>query len=234
MPVFNQTPYQKKQIDVINTIENQVKNNLLSSSTVEPVEDFENDPRLCLTGIHLPDQKLIDTVYKTIIKPLRAISPNHYYYEKDSLHMTIKNVRIINNPPTFTEDYIQKTKKVFEEVVPKHKKYQVYFYRLLLFPSNLALIGTTDPELDLIILDLDQKLKDAGIPDDKQYSNSHYFFCNMTLARFNSSVTQEFIKKVEELSQNINIEPYTIDSVTLLVSNAVLKKRRIIGTWNLQ
>lgn len=234
MPLFNQTPHQKKQIEVINTIENQVKNNSLSSSTVEPVEDFENDPRLCLTGIHLPDQKLVEIVHKTLIDPLRTIYPNYDYYAIDSLHMTVKNVRIINNPPTFIEDDIQKAKKVFEEVVPKHKSYRVYFYRLLLFPSNLALIGTTDPELDLIVLDLDQKLKDAGIPDDKKYSNLQYFFSNITLARFNSPVSKEFIKKVEELSQNINIEPYTIVSVTLLVSNAVLKKRRIIGTWNLR
>lgn len=234
MSLFNQTLHQQKQIDVINNIQNQVKNNSLSSSTVEPVEDFENDPRLCLTGIHLPNKKLIETVYKTLIDPLRTISPNRYYYAIDSLHMTVKNVRIINNPPTFTEDDMQKTKKVFEDVIPKHKKYQVYFYRLLLFPSNLALIGTTDPELDTIVLDLDQKLKDAGIPDDKQYTNSRYFFSNMTLARFNSPVSQKFIKKVEELSQNIRIEPYKIDSVTLLVSNAVLKKRRIIDKWDLK
>jgi len=55
-----------------------------------------------------------------------------------------------------------------------------YFSHLLLFTSNLALIGTTDPELDEIHSELDRKLKQIGIPDDKIYTNNKYFFCNMT------------------------------------------------------
>lgn len=234
MSLFNQTSHQKKQIEVIDSIENQINNNVLNFSTVEPIENFENDPRLCLTGVHLPSQKLIDTVYDSIIKPLQTISPNHYYYEKSSLHLTVKSVRVINNPPHFTETDIQNARIVFEDIIPEHKKYQVYFYRLLLFPSNLALIGTTDPELDSIVLDLNEKLKVAGISDDKQYTNSHYFFCNMTFARFNSQLTNDFIEKVKNLSRNISFEQYMIDSVTLLVGNAVLKKQRIIDKWNLK
>lgn len=234
MSLFDQTPYQKKQIEVINSIEDQVKNNSLNFSTVEPIEDFDNDPRLCLTGIHIPNQQLINEIYKALIDPLLTLSPHHYYYEKDSLHITVKSVRIINDPPHFNEVVIQKAKKVFEEVIPNHKKYQVYFYRLLLFPFNLALIGTTDSELDSIVLELDQKLKDVWVQDDKQYTNSQYFFSNMTLARFNSPPTQKFKEKIEELSSNIHIPPYTINSITLLTANAALKKQRIIGNWNLR
>ncbi len=62
----------------------------------------------------------------------------------NSIENQVKNIRIINNPPHFTEEDIQRAKKVFELVIPKHKKYQVYFYRLLLFSSNLTLIGTTE------------------------------------------------------------------------------------------
>ena len=29
-----------------------------------------------------------------------------------------------------------------------NQAFKIYFYRLLLFPNNLALIGTTDPERD--------------------------------------------------------------------------------------
>ena len=228
------TSHQQKQIEVINKIEERIRNNSLTSSVVEPVNDYENDNRLCLTSVHIPNQKLKTKILETIIKPLQKISPGHFYYSADSLHMTIKNIRVINNPPNFTEEDIQKVKEVFTKIIPKYKKFNVYFYRLLVFPLNLVLMGTTDPELDNIFLDLDAELIKAGLPDDKKYSNNKYFFSNMTLARFKNSLTSEFKNKIEELSNSVSIAPYTVDSVTLVSCNAALKKRRIIGEWELK
>jgi 2'-5' RNA ligase len=148
--------------------------------------------------------------------------------------MTIKNIRVIDEPPRFSDADVKKAEQVFESVIPRHKKFEVYFYRLLLFPNNLALIGTTDLELDSIILDLDKELNRAGVPDDKKYLNSQYFFSNVTLARFYGTPSEELVKKVEELSQSISFEPYTVDSVTLLTGNAVFVKKNVIHTWNLK
>ncbi len=226
------THHQQKQIEVINEIEKQVNNNSLNFSTVSPIEDYENDSRICLTSIHLPKASLIARAYE-IINSLKEIESNYYYYPSDSLHMTIKSVRIINDPPHFTSDVVSKAEKIFSKIIPTHQKFKIYFYRLLLFPNNLALIGTTDPELDKIVMDLDGRLNEDNIPDDKQYSNSQYFFSNMTLARF-SKPSDKFRRKLEDLSSSISIEPYIVDSVTLLTCNAVLKRRKIIKTWNLK
>lgn len=234
MTQFLPMDYQQNQKLVIGNIEKQVKQNSFQFSTVSPVEDFDNDPRICLTGVHFPSGSLRNKIQKKIINPLRAISPEHYYYLVDSLHMTIKNIRVINNPPHFNSLDIEKAKQIFSQTIPKHSKFRVYFYRLLLFPNNLALIGTTDEELDKIILDLDRKLKEVGVPDDKIYSNPKYFFSNMTLARFNNSLSEEFKTKVKNLSDSLFFEPYLVDSVTLLSCNAVFKKRQIIGTWRLK
>lgn len=230
---YNRTQYQKRQIEVIDTIERQVGNNSLNFSTVAPIDDYENDSRLCLTSVHFPKNGLIRKVME-ILGPLRDINPGHYYYPEDAFHLTIKNIRVISDPPTFTAEDVLRARKVFESVLPGHRKFKVYFYRLLLFKSNLSLIGTTDEELDSIVLDLDKKLAQAGVPDNKQYTNSRNFFCNMTLARFTSEPTEDFISKVKELSQQVApFGPYEIDSVTLLSSNAVLKKKNIIDTWQL-
>ncbi len=234
MSLYNNTAYQRRQIKVVEDIESQVRSNDLKFSTVLPVEDYENDPRLCLTSVHFPKTDLIDSVLNTIVKPLKRITPSHFYYQKDNLHLTIKNIRVISDPPNFTVNDLIRAKNVFESVVPKYKRFEVYFYRLLLFKSNLALVGTTGEELDEIILDLDKNLSAAGIPDDKQYTNSKNFFCNMTLVRFNSQLTARYKLKIKELSSKINIKPYIIDSVTLLTSNAVLKKRKILGEWGLR
>lgn len=226
--------HQKKQIEVIDRIEQQVRTNTIQFSTVDPVSDFKNDDRLALTIVHLPHESLIKQIQQEIIEPLKAIEPHQFYYPQDSFHMTIKSIKTAENPALFDSQTIKKAEKVFEEIIPEHKKFQVYFYRLLLFPLNIALIGTTDEELDTIALTLDEKLAKKGIPDNKQYANSRYFFSNITLARFYHPVSERFIKKVEEISHSIKFASYTMDSVTLLTCNSVLQKKTILKTWQLQ
>ncbi|MEN9389017.1 MAG: hypothetical protein RLY61_101 [Candidatus Parcubacteria bacterium] len=226
--------HQVKQKGVIDRIASQVSSRSINFSTVSPVEDFVNDPRTCLTSVHLPHQGLLDQVQKDLVEPLSKIEPDFHYYPSDCLHMTIKNVRVINDPPHFSEDDIQQAEKIFAETIPQHRKFHVYFYRLLLFPNNLALIGTTDEELDSIVLDLDNKLTAGGVPDDKVYMNSQYFFSNITLARFGTLPSEVFRQKVAELSESLKFIPYPVDSVTLLTCNAVLNNKRIIETWELK
>ncbi len=225
--------YQEEQIELINQIEQQVSSNSFRLSTVSPVNDFEKDTRICLTSVHIPHEQLISKI-EGFLEPLKKVSPNYFYYPADSLHMSIKNVRVINDPPHFVGEDINKAKQVFESVIPRHKKFNVYFYRLLLFPNNLALAGTTDPELSNIIIDLDKELKKAGVPDDKIYISSQRFFSNTTLARFNKAPTQEFLRRVKELSKSLSFEPYIVDSVTLLTCNAVFMNRNVVKTWELE
>lgn len=228
------TNHQRKQQEVINHIALQVSNNSLNFSTISPVEDYARDPRICLTSVHLPHQKLLEKVQSELIEPLKKIEPHFYYYSSNSLHMTIKNIRVISDPPHFSENDVLKAMDICSKVIPQHQKFNVYFYRLLLFPNNLALIGTTDEELDRIIIDLDRELEAARIPDDKVYVNKKYFFSNMTLARFNNIPSEAFRQKVEALSNSLKFEPYQVDSVTLINCNAVFQDRNIRGTWKLK
>jgi 2'-5' RNA ligase len=226
------TTHQQKQIEIIDSIERQVGNKTLNFSTIAPVDDFRNDPRICLTSVHFPKPQLLTKIIETIITPLKKIEPSYQYYSSNTLHMTIKNIRVINDPPHFSESDIIHAEKIFSEVIPHHKKFSVYFYRLLLFPNNLALMGTTDTELDDIIFDLNDKLKEAGIPDDKVYTNSKYFFSNMTLARFAGS-SQNFKNTVKKISETLAFTPYEVDSVSLISCNAVMTNKKIITSWKL-
>ncbi len=224
------TLHQLKQKEVINQIEAQAKSKSLSFSTVALVSDYANDPQISLTGVHLPHKQLIEQIEQQLIKQLRVVEPDFYHYPQDSLHMTIKGVGVV---PNSDQHDIKKAEAIFSDVSSRHHRFGVYFYRLILFPHSLALVGTSDPELDNIILDIDSMLTQQGIPDDKIYINSRYFFSNMTLVRFNREPSAEFVSTVDRLSKSIRFEPYTVDSITLLTCNAVLKRRNIIGTWNL-
>lgn len=234
MAQHDENEYQKAQIEVIKKIEQQANSNTMQFSTVSQVGDYAHDPRIALTSVHFPNQTFLTEVQKKILDPLRKISPNHYYYPQNTLHITVKNVRVIHNPPTFTEEDVHKVKKVFEEIIPKHHSFKSYFYRLLVFPGSVALIGTADNELDQIHIDLDNALRKAGVPDDKQYLNTHNFFSNMTLARFTSPITKEYKEKINEISENLIFKPYEINSVTLLSCNAVMNYQKIIGAWKLR
>jgi hypothetical protein len=147
--------------------------------------------------------------------------------------MTIKNIRVINDLPHFTDHDIETARSTFSRVIPKHHAFHVYFYRLMLFPNNLSLIGTNDPELDAIVLDLDRELRISGLPDDKKYLNDRYFFGNMTLARFTTRPSQQFQETIQRLSSSLTFTPYLVDSVTLITANASLVKCRKIATWPL-
>jgi hypothetical protein len=148
--------------------------------------------------------------------------------------MTIKNLRVISDPPNFDQNVISRAEQVFSQVIPRHYAFQAYYYRLLLFPNNLALVGTTDPELDRIILDLDKQLLLEKIPDDKKYLNDRYFFSNVTLCRFARQTSQDFYESVKDLSQSLEKTAYKIDSVTLVAANAVMQRIKKLGTWSLK
>jgi len=225
--------HQLEQMKVIDSIEKQIQRGSLNFSTVSMVPDFKKDPRVCLTGIHFPKDSLKEYVYR-IIHQLQNTFPEHYYYPEQSLHMTVKNIRVIHNPPNFSSSDIEKAKKVFSSVIPTHNTFQVYFYRLLLFPENLSLVGTTEDKLDNLIFDLDKKLQDVHISDDKLYSNSKYFFSNMTLVRFVEPVSQEFKQTISVLSDTLRFDPYVVDSVSLVSTNAVFYNPKIFGTWKLK
>lgn len=225
------TTHQQHQLQVIAKIDEQVSNQSLNFTTVSPVTDFESDTRMCLTSVHFPDVHL-KTFAQEIISQLQSIEPDNYYYDNDSLHMTIKNVKVINDPPQFDAQDVTKVEQVFSKIVPQHKKFNVYFYRLLLLPNNVSLIGTTDPELDTIIFDLDEGLNNVGVPDDKKYTNDKHFFSNMTLARFDGA-SKKFSSKVAKISEQMSVHPYQVTDVSLVQCNAVFKKLQIINTWGL-
>jgi len=224
--------HQSKQIEVIKKIEKLFHQNKISA--VQKVENYENDPRICLTSVHFPTKHLTKTILDKVINPLQKIDDKVFYYPQESLHLTIKNVRTIDNPPNFKPRDLVTARQVFEKIVPKHRKFNVYYHKLVVYLNNLSLVCLTDPELDSIFLDLDKELNKVGLPDNKIYANRKYIISNITIARFYDSPSIKFKKAVENIPKLNIFDDYLIDDITLLTANAAMKNKKIIGKWKLQ
>ena len=223
--------HRKNQIKVIDLLEQKFKDKKISA--VRPVDNFKNDPRICLTTVHFPKKYFINKIFTDIINPLKKVDSRLYYYKPTSLHLTIKNIRTIENPPNFTKDNVIRVTNAFTKVIPSFHKFNIYYYKLLILPYSISLLCTTDPELNKLFLKLDKTLNIIGLPDNKSYVNKKYFFINMTLARFNKPVSIKIMKKVKELSSKIDFT-YTVDSASLIEANASLETCNIIHTWKLK
>lgn len=162
--------YASRQLALVKSIEEQFKAGKSPSTIVDPVSDYETDERICLTALTYLPSKLQEKIYEEIVEPLKKIDNRQYFYESPALHITVQNVRVINNPPHFTKDDIEKAGKVFKEAVAKHGPLRVEIQRIFELPTSFALSAFTTFEWEEFVFDLRIQLEKAGVPDDKSYA----------------------------------------------------------------
>ena len=134
--------YSAQQKQLINKITQDIaEKSFYDSTIVEMQKDYENDDAICLSSTVFLDEDIKNKIIKKIIEPLQQIDPKHYYYPSDSLHITIKNIRIIHKPPLFTAEDIKKAKKVFNQIIPSFKPFSFKLQGLVRFPTSVSLIA---------------------------------------------------------------------------------------------
>lgn len=226
--------YWQKQLKLIEEIEKKSKRGENPSTIVEPVKDYANDDRICLTGVVFVPKELEQKILDELIKPLQEVDASQYFYVSGSLHVTIQNVRTINNPPLFTNNDIQKASKVFEELVPRHKSFRLELKRLFELPTSLALCAFSDQSLKELVFELRAELSKAGVPDNKSYASDDVVLGNVTIARYTQEPKDEFKNKIKELKET-KIGNFDVQRIFLITTNSVCipNKTRIIKSHNL-
>jgi 2'-5' RNA ligase len=227
--------YQQQQKELIEGIVNKIKEKGNTGSTiVEMRDDYENDDAICLTSVVFLNEELRQKVRKEIIEPLKEIDDKHYFYKPDSLHLTIKNIRTIHKPLLFNEEDVKKVKQVFSQTIPSTKTFEFELKGLVRFPTSISLMGYSDDTLYELVSSLDGKLKEAGVPDNKKYASDTVFFGNITICRFATQPSEEFLSKVEEFKE-LSIGKLIVDKVSLIKCNAVCSpvNREIVETYHL-
>ncbi len=205
-----------------------------NSTFVEMRQDYENDSETCLTSVVFVPENLAQIILERVIKPLKAVEPEHFYYSSDLMHLTIKNVRTIHTPPLFTDLEVTKANQVFEKIVPQFQAFTFTVEDVMLFPTSVSLMGYSNQTLQELVPALDAGLNEAGVPDNKSYFSDTVFFGNLTVCRLTHSPSLEFRQRVKEL-ETTHIGEMKVKELHLITCNSVChpKTRKIIGTYQL-
>lgn len=227
--------YQHKQEQLFNEIEKSFKLGQTPSTLVEPVKDFVNDTRACLTSVVFIPQNLQQVIISKVINPLRDYDSEQYFYVPNSFHLTIQNVRTVNDPPLFGQKDIKRSRLVFRRIVPKYAPFSFELRGLFELPTNLSIRAYSAEVLKDLILELRDGLEKAGIPDNKTYASDDIFFGNINVCRFIKEPNRKFKNKVKELKE-VFIGNLNVETISLITTNSVCHpaKTRIIDTFNLQ
>ncbi len=157
-------------------------------------------------------------IQEKCIAPLQALEPRHYFYPTQTLHLTIKNIRVSSDPPRFDANDIQKAIEVFSKIIPHHQRIRFTLKGLLLLPTSIGIRGYCDESLYSLIQELDQGLTAAGIPDDKMYASQDIRFGNITFCRYNSTPGQVFQERLLQLHK-VEIGELEVSMVQLITTN---------------
>ena len=226
--------YSQKQLELTRQIEESFKKGQNPSETVKPVSDYVNDDRICLTSVVFLPGDIENEIIRKIINPLREADASQYYYGPGSMHVTINNVRVINNPPHFSDQDIEKAKLVFRKTISKYRRFEVSLKRLFELPTSLAISAFTSNLYQGLVLDLRSSLSAEGIKDDKKYALEDVIIANSTISRFTNIPNREFYDKVKTLKE-IEIGSFEVKKICLITTNAVChpSKTKIVEEYDL-
>lgn len=226
--------YSQKQRELIQQIEISFKKGEKNPTLVGAVSDYANDDKICLTSVFFLPDDIKQIISQKIIAPLRKIEPWHYYYPKNSMHVTIKNICVVHQLPTFTDKDIEKVKNKFLEIIPKFPKFDVLFERLFLFPSSISIIGFTNKYLGKLVKALDNGLNEVGLSDDKKYFSNEVFFINSTFCRFTKEPGEKLLTEINEMMFG-DYSKCTLEEISLITTNSVcfIPKTKIVQKYKL-
>lgn len=211
--------FQKLQIELFDRIEIQVKNKK-SNNTLVAMRDFKHDTSRCLTSVFFLSQTIVASKILKLADELKDTDNRQYYYPPPSLHLTIQNIRTENIPPLYNKEDIEKAKRVFAKVIPKHKPIKCHLKGLFELPTSLSVRGYTDESLRDLVLDLKRELISAGVPDNKKYSSDSVFFCNCTICRYQVQPRNKYFEIVKQ-NKDKDFGIVTINEVSLITTNSV-------------
>lgn len=223
--------YQDQQQELFNRLEQ----GSATASIVEIVDDYTDDVRMCFTSVVFLSDEIRSLIISRLIEPLREADTRQYFYMPESLHITIQNIRQVNNPPQFTKEDIVAVQNIFREVLSRHERFSFDLQGLFMMPTSLSVRAFSDERLKKLVIDLRRSLERAGVSDDKQYASDDVVFGNCTFCRYTEKPNNVFTSMIRDLKQ-VRIGTQEVDRVSLITTNTACRpeKTKIIEQFSLQ
>lgn len=228
--------FKDQQKRLVDQLKNGSAAKLNQIASIVPIQaNHRTNPALALTSVIFIPEGMAQEIYQAVVEPLRAIEPEHYYYPPETMHLTIKNVRKVNDPPRFIETDIKKVDQLFRRIIPQYGAFSISLEELVPFATSVALIGYADERFQTLIQALDTGLREIGLPDDKKYVSDTLFFGNITICRFTHPPSPAFFKEIDRLTYRFKAE-LPVQQIALITCNAVClpETRTVWHTYTLR
>lgn len=226
------TRFQQRQLDLMRQMESSLASDPGASTIVPMQQEYETDQQIALTCVAYLPKRLALTIQDRLIRPLRAIEPEFYYYSTDALHITIQNIRVIHDPPNFSASDIAKVQDVLQTVVPSSGPFPFTLQGLLAMPTSASIIALVNPQYDRFVRHLRTALAQAGIADDKRYFTDEVVFANSTMCRYTHRPSAQFLETLD-IFRTMDMGVTTPETVSLVTMNAGAhpSKTQVCGTY---
>lgn len=226
--------FKLKQREIFDLLEEKFRHGDHPASIIESVKDYESDRRLCLTSVVYIPEEISNQLMRTVIEPLREADPRQYFYGPPSLHTTILTIREFTGVDPFNDEELGIATQVFQEVIRNHSRINYSFQELFELPTSLGVRGYSSENLVALVSELREKLKKAGLPDDRRLISDKIYFGHITICRYTTPPNQKFLKLIREL-KNIHLSDFTAQNVHLIQSRMAFSKdnTKLITSFNL-
>jgi hypothetical protein len=227
--------YQARQAALIRMLQTNYLDTGKKPTLVPIQKDYEGTRDRCLTLVGFFDPVVSDRISRTVIAPLRAVEPKHFYYPPDALHITVKNVRTAAEPPLFTDEQADRVGEAFAEVLADVRSLEFSLRGLLRLPTSISVVGYCDDYFARLVRTLDNVLKEVEVPDDKRYVSQEIFFANSTVCRFRDRPSQTLLERVLDLA-DLDLGVAKLSSLQLLSCNpaCAAHSRRVFRAFALR
>lgn len=189
-------------------------------ATIVPMRtQYAGDERLCL-GVFARVEKSIAKNLEELQGRMMMLEPHHHYYQPQSFHVTIQNVRTISSPPSFSDDDAQIVCNVVSRIAEQHPGFELTVNGIIPLRTSVSAAVLFEESVFELIKFIGNELAACGIADDKSYVDPNVRFANITLCRFTAPPGAELLELLAN-QQEILFGSYLVDELYVASTNAV-------------
>lgn len=209
--------YQDKQEKLVEELNHQFWNRDYKAEVASRVANYESDKRKFLSILAFPPERVVSFACG-ISSALATFDTGQFVIPKQALHITVKNVRTINQPPLFNDIDILKVSEIVKSLAHKYGPLEFKLKGTLLTPSSISLVAYSDERFSQLIKEIDLELNKNGVPDNKKYISNEIFFGNLTIFRYKNEPSKKLLEYLKQFTFE-NGPCFKVENLSLISSN---------------